>query len=288
MNGGGVADEWFVETLYPEFHQSLRIDEVLFRGRTAFQEALIFRNERFGRVLTLDGVVQTTENDEFCYHEMITHVPIIAHGAVRRVLIIGGGDGGVLREALKHPGVTATMVELDKTVVNICREYMPSLSAGAFDDPRADVRFMDGIKFVAETDEKFDVIIVDSTDPIGPGDVLFTQEFYVDCARCLTEKGMLITQSGVTFMQNDEARNTWERMKSLFVDPAFYVTQVPSYAAGLMTLGWGCHSIEPRQTSVAELTERVSRAGLSTKYYTPAAHHAAFSVPAYIEALKSD
>jgi spermidine synthase len=288
VNGGGAADEWFVETLYPEFHQSLRIDEVLFHGRTAFQEALIFRNERFGRVLTLDGIVQTTENDEFCYHEMIAHVPIIAHGAVRRVLIIGGGDGGVLRETLKHPGVTATMIELDKTVVNICRQYMPSLSAGAFDDPRADVRFMDGIKFVAETDEKFDVIIVDSTDPIGPGDVLFTQEFYVDCARCLTEKGMLITQSGVTFMQNDEARNTWQRMKSLFVDPAFYVTQVPSYAAGLMTLGWGCHSIEPRQTSVAELTERVSRAGLSTKYYTPATHHAAFSVPAYIEALKSD
>ena len=288
MNSGGVADEWFVETLYPEFYQSLRIDEILFRGRTAFQEALIFRNERFGRVLTLDGVVQTTENDEFCYHEMITHVPIIAHGAARRVLIIGGGDGGVLREALKHPELTATMIELDETVVNICRKHMPSLSAGAFDDPRADVRFMDGITFVAETDEKFDVIIVDSTDPIGPGDVLFTQEFYADCARCLTEKGILITQSGVTFMQNNEARGTWQRMKSLFVDPALYVTQVPSYAAGFMTLGWGCHSIEPRQTSVAELTERVSRAGLSTKYYTAAAHHAAFGVPAYIEALKRE
>ena len=288
MTGGRVTDEWFVETLYPEFHQALRIDEILFRGRTTFQEALIFRNERFGRVLTLDGVVQTTENDEFCYHEMIAHVPIIAHGAVQRVLIIGGGDGGVLREALKHPGVTATMIELDETVVNICREHMPSLSAGAFDNPRADVRFMDGIKFVAETDEKFDVIIVDSTDPIGPGAVLFTQEFYADCARCLTGKGVLITQSGVTFMQNDEARATWRRMKSLFIDPALYVAQVPSYAAGFMTSSWGCHSVEPRQTPIEELTARVAQAGLTTNYYTPAAHQAAFGLPAYIEALKSD
>lgn len=283
-----MSGDWFAETLYPEYQQSLRIDEVLFRGKTAFQDALIFRNERFGRVLTLDGVVQTTEKDEFCYHEMIAHVPIVAHGGVERVLIIGGGDGGVLREALKHPGLSATMIELDQTVVDICREHMPSLSAGAFDDPRADVRFMDGIKFVSETDEKFDVIIVDSTDPIGPGEVLFTPEFYADCARCLTENGILVTQSGVTFMQSDEATGTYKRMKSLFVDPALYVTQVPTYGAGFMTLGWGCHSTAPRQSSPDEIAARVAKAGLKTQYYTPAIHRAAFDVPAYIEILKGD
>jgi len=283
-----VTGDWFAETLYPEYQQSLRIDEVLFRGRTAFQEALIFRNERFGRVLTLDGVVQTTERDEFCYHEMIAHVPIVAHGAATNVLIIGGGDGGVLREALKHPGLAATMIELDQTVVDICREHMPSLSAGAFDDPRADIRFMDGIKFVAETPEKFDVIIVDSTDPIGPGEVLFTPEFYADCARCLTEHGILVTQSGVTYMQSDEARGTWKRMKTLFVDPALYVTQVPTYSAGFMTLGWGCHSTAPRQTPPEEIAARVAKAELKTQYYTPAIHRAAFDVPAYIEVLKVD
>lgn len=280
-----MTDRWFSESLYPDFQQSLQIEEVLFEGRTAFQDAVIFRNPRFGRVLTLDGVIQTTENDEFCYHEMITHVPIVAHGEARRVLIIGGGDGGVLRETLKHPLDAAVMIELDETVVNICRQHMPSLSDGAFDNPRADVRFMDGIRFVSETDEKFDVIIVDSTDPIGPGEVLFTPEFYGDCARCLTEKGILVTQSGVTFMQDGEAAATYQRMKSLFTDPGLYITQVPSYAAGFMTFGWGCHSLEPRHTTTEEIARRVSGLDLNARYYTPDAHVASFALPGYIEIL---
>jgi spermidine synthase len=280
-----VSDRWFSETLYPEFRQALKMDEILFEGRTAFQDAVIFRNQRFGRVLTLDGVVQTTEGDEFCYHEMIAHVPIVAHGAAKRVLIIGGGDGGVLREVLKHPVDQAVMIELDETVVNICREFMPSLSDGAFENPRSDVRFMDGIKFVSETDEKFDVIIVDSTDPIGPGEVLFTQEFYADCARCLTERGILVTQSGVTFMQDEEAAQTYQRMEPLFADAALYLTQVPTYAAGFMTFGWGCHSFEPRQTTVAEVISRISRLDLRTRYYTPETHVASFALPGYIAKL---
>lgn len=283
-----MSDRWFSETLYPDFRQSLQIEEILYEGRTAFQDAVIFRNERFGRVLTLDGVVQTTEGDEFCYHEMIAHVPIVAHGAARRVLIIGGGDGGVLREVLKHPIEAAVMIELDETVVNICREFMPSLSAGAFDDPRGDVRFMDGIKFVAETDEKFDVIIVDSTDPIGPGEVLFTQEFYAHCARCLTGRGILVTQSGVTFLQDEEAAQTYRRMKPLFADASLYLTQVPTYAAGFMTFGWGCHSTEPRQTSVAEITQRIAGLDLGARYYTPEIHVASFALPGYIAMLKQN
>jgi spermidine synthase len=283
-----VSDRWFSETLHPNFRQSLQIEEILFEGRTAFQDAVIFHNSRFGRVLTLDGVVQTTEGDEFCYHEMIAHVPIVAHGAAGHVLIIGGGDGGALREVLKHPVEAAVMIELDETVVNICREFMPSLSDGAFDNPRADVRFMDGIKFVSETDEKFDVIIVDSTDPIGPGEVLFTQEFYADCARCLTERGVLVTQSGVTFMQDEEAANTYQRMKPLFADASLYLTQVPTYAAGFMTFGWGCHSAELRQTDLAEITSRVAKLDLATRYYTPETHVASFALPGYIAALTRD
>ena len=281
-----MSGDWFSETLYPEFQQSLTIDDVLFEGCTAFQDAVIFRNSRFGRVLTLDGVVQTTERDEFCYHEMMAHVPMIAHGAVEKVLIIGGGDGGVLRETLKHPTVQTTMIELDETVVEICREHMPSLSDGAFDNDRADVRFMDGIKFVKETDEKFDVIIVDSTDPIGPGKVLFTDDFYSDCARCLIERGILITQSGVTFMQDEEARATYQRMTSQFADSSLYITQVPTYAAGFMTFGWGCHSTEPRQTPLYEIERRLAPLDLKTKYYTSAMHVASFALPGYIEALK--
>ena len=281
-----MSGDWFSETLYPEFRQSLAIDEVLFKGRNAFQDAVIFRNSRFGRVLTLDGVVQTTEHDEFCYHEMMVHVPMIAHGTVEKVLIIGGGDGGVLRETLKHPTVQTTMIELDKTVVEICRKHMPSLSNGAFDNERADLRFMDGIKFVKETTERFDIILVDSTDPIGPGEVLFTDDFYSDCARCLTENGVLVTQSGVTFMQDEESRATYRRMKRQFADPSLYITQVPTYTAGFMTFGWGSHSTEPRQTTLNEIERRLAPLDLKTKYYTAATHVASFALPGYIDALK--
>ncbi|MBK18654.1 MAG: spermidine synthase [Rhodospirillaceae bacterium] len=282
-----MSERWFSETLYADFQQSLLIEEVLFEGRTNFQDVLIFQNPRFGKVLTLDGVIQTTERDEFCYHEMMVHVPMIAHGDVKKLLIIGGGDGGILREALKHPNVQPTMIELDRTVVDICREHLPSLSDGAFENDRADVQFMDGIKFVKETAEKFDVIIVDSTDPIGPGEVLFTDDFYSDCANCLTERGILVTQSGVTYMQSDEARGTYERMRKLFEDSALYITQVPTYSAGFMTFGWGCHSVEPRQTSLEDIEKRLTTLDLNLRYYSAATHVASFALPNYIEALKN-
>lgn len=280
-----MSGRWFSETLYPDFHQAFEVSRVLYEGRSGFQGIVVFENPRFGRVLVLDGVIQTTERDEFCYHEMIVHVPLIAHGAARRVLIVGGGDGGCLREVLKHPVEKATMVELDDTVVKLCREFMPSLSAGAFDDPRTDLRFMDGIEFMARTEERFDVIIVDSTDPIGPGEVLFTEAFYRDCHRCLTDRGILVTQSGVTFMQADEAAGTFRRMRGLFADAALYVTQVPTYTAGFMTLGWGARSPAPRATPLAELERRVADVGLDTRYYSARVHQAAFALPVYIERL---
>ncbi len=279
--------KWYPESLYSDFQQSFEIENIVFEGRTKFQEMVIFENKRFGRVLALDGVIQTTEADEFCYHEMMTHVPLVAHGDTKNVLIIGGGDGGVLREAIKHPLDRVTMIELDETVVQLCREHMPSLSNGAFDDPKADLRFMDGIKFVSETSDTFDVIIVDSTDPIGPGEVLFTEEFYRNCARCLTERGILITQSGVAWMQEEEARATFKRMESIFLDPNLYITQVPTYAAGLMTLGWGSKSKEPRLTPKSEIEKRISGLNLESRYYNAEIHEACFSLPAYIENLKN-
>ncbi len=281
MNG-----DWFSETLYPDFRQVLQIDRIIYQARTGFQDICIFENPRFGRVLTLDGIIQTTEKDEFCYHEMIVHVPMVAHGAAKNVAIIGGGDGGALEEALKHPVEKVTMVELDDSVVKLCREYLPSICGDAFDDPRTDLQFMDGVKFVRETDQKFDVIIVDSTDPIGPGEVLFTRAFYADCRDCLTQAGVLVTQSGVTFMQDDEARGTYARMDSLFEDAGFFITQVPTYGAGFMTLGWGCRSTAPRATPLDEIRRRIDGLDLDTRYYSPEAHCASFALPAYIEALK--
>ncbi|MCS9087187.1 polyamine aminopropyltransferase, partial [Pseudomonas aeruginosa] len=192
----------YQETLYQGYGQRFSIDNMLHEVRTEHQHLVIFENARMGRVMALDGVIQTTEADEFIYHEMLTHVPILAHGAARRVLIIGGGDGGMLREVAKHKSVERiTMVEIDGTVVDMCKAFLPNHSQGAFDDPRLNLVIDDGMRFVATTEERFDVIISDSTDPIGPGEVLFSENFYQACRRCLNEGGILVTQNGTPFMQ---------------------------------------------------------------------------------------
>lgn len=280
--------EWFDEALHEGvthkgYTQRFEISKVLFRETTEFQDLIIFETPFFGKVLALDGIIQTTEADEFCYHEMMVHVPVMAHGSAKRVLIIGGGDGGCLREALRHPGIErATMVEIDRTVVDLCREHMPSLSDGAFDDPRADLIITDGLKFVAETDQRFDVIIVDSTDPIGPGEVLFTETFYRDCKRCLTPGGVLVTQNGVPFFQGDEVAMTKTRLSPVFVDAGFYATVVPTYIGGFMTLGWGTDNPDLRNVPATTLEARFSDSGIKTRYYTPATHVAAFALPAFV------
>jgi len=287
VTSGRLTEEWFAETLFPDFQQRLRVTRVIHREKTPFQELGILETPRFGRVLTLDGVVQTTEKDEFCYHEMLAHVPILAHGAVRKVLIIGGGDGGVLREALRHKGVEkAVMVEIDGGVVEACRKYLPSLGAGAFEDPRTELLIADGFRYVKETAERFDVVIVDSTDPKGPAVPLFGDGFYADVRSRLTERGVVVCQSGVGFLQPDEARGTCARMKRLFADGTLYMTQVPTYAAGPMLLGWGAMSVEPRTTPLAMLEGRHREAKIATRYYSPAIHAACFSLPPYLEALK--
>jgi len=275
--------EWFTETLHPWLAQRLRIDRVLFRDKTEHQDLIIFENERFGRVLTLDGVVQTTEGDEFVYHEMMAHVPIVAHGAVRRVLIVGGGDGGMAREVLKHKAVErVTMVEIDRGVVDMSIEHLPSLSAGAFDDPRLDLVIADGAKFVAETEARFDVIIVDSTDPIGPGEVLFTAAFYADCKRCLTAGGIIVTQNGVPSLQGSEVTNSWRRLGKSFQDVWFYVAAVPTYQGGFMTLGWASDDPAKRRHDVATIEARFAPLGIATRYYTPAIHQACFALPKFV------
>lgn len=274
---------WFTETLHPWLAQRLRIDRVLFRDKTEHQDLIIFENERFGRVLTLDGVVQTTEGDEFVYHEMMAHVPIVAHGGARRVLIVGGGDGGMAREVLKHKAVeTLTMVEIDRGVVDMSREHLPSLSAGAFDDPRLDLVIADGAKFVAETEKRFDVIIVDSTDPIGPGEVLFTAAFYAACKRCLTPGGIVVTQNGVPSLQGSEVTNSWNRLGQSFKDVWFYVAAVPTYQGGFMTLGWASDDPAKRRHDVATVEARFAPLGIDTRYYTPAIHQACFALPKFV------
>jgi spermidine synthase len=273
----------FQETLYDAVSQNLRIDKLYFEHKTAHQHLMIFHNAMLGRVMTLDGIVQTTERDEFIYHEMMAHVPILAHGNARQVLIVGGGDGGMLREVLKHTSVEeATMVEIDATVIDMAKQYLPNHSAGAFDDPRTNIIISDGIDFVGQTEQRFDVIISDSTDPIGPGEVLFTDNFYRYCANLLNPGGIMVTQNGVAFFQLDEVTTTHQRMKQSFADQAFYSAAVPTYYGGVMTFAWGCQDRRAREVDLATLQQRFEQSAIATRYYTPDIHQASFALPRYI------
>ena len=276
---------WTVETLHDDFRQCLREDAILYDSETAHQRLRVIENATFGRVLTLDDVVQTTEGDEFIYHEMMAHVPLLAHGQARRVLIIGGGDGGMAREVLRHPSVEhVTMVEIDAGVVKFARQYLPSLSAGAFDDARLKLVIADGAAFVRESAESFDVIIADSTDPVGPGEVLFTDSFYGHVRRRLAEGGIFVTQNGVPFLQGDELKGTMRAFRSLFHDATCYLATIPTYAGGPMAFGWGTDSVA-RQVELAVLETRFAAAGIAARYYTPEVHKAAFALPGYVKAL---
>jgi spermidine synthase len=277
--------EWAHESLYPTYRQSLRVDRLLYDSATEHQRIRVFENARFGRVLTLDGVVQTTEGDEFIYHEMMAHVPLFAHGAARRVLIVGGGDGGLAREVLRHRAVErVTMVEIDGGVVDFCREYLPGLSAGAFDDPRLELVIADGAAYVAKSAERFDVVLVDSTDPLGPGEALFTHGFYGGVRERFAEGGILVTQNGVPFLQPEELTASVRAFRGLFRDAACYLATVPTYAGGPMAFGWATDG-EARAVPAAVLAERVAAAGIATRYYTPEVHAAAFALPGYVAKL---
>lgn len=277
---------WYRESLYDHWQQSFLVTRELYRSQSGLQEIVLFETPGFGRVLTLDGAIQVTTGDEFIYHEMLAHVPLYAHGAVKDVCVVGGGDGGMLREILKHKGVErAVLVEIDGGVVDFCKQYMPTVSDGAFDDPRTEVIIADGIDFMATTDRKFDVIVIDSTDPIGPGEVLFSEAFYKDCARCLTEDGIVVNQNGVPFLQGEEITDTYRRRKPHFADVGYYVAAVPTYVGGLMALGWASRSTRPGAETAETIAARFAAAPVATRYYTPELHKASFALPKFIKDL---
>ena len=277
---------WFTEKLHANYQLRLLVTQTLFQEKTAHQDLVIFENPVMGRILALDGVIQTTEGDEFIYHEMLAHVPILAHGRAKRVLVVGGGDGGMLRRVLQHRGVEqATLVEIDPGVIELCRKYLPSIGENVFDVPRARVVIADGAKYMAETEDKYDVVIVDSTDPIGPGEVLFSAAFYGDCKRRLNAGGILVTQSGVPFLQKTELTNSYQRLKQHFADASFYLAPVPTYAGGFMAFGWASDDLEARRQPQAVIADRFAKSGLSTRYYNADVHVAAFALPNYVRVL---
>lgn len=281
-----ATDCWLNETLYPGWSQRFLVRRELARLRSPFQDIMIFESESHGRVMVLDGVIQITEADEFVYQEMIAHVPLITHGAAERVLIIGAGDGGVLRRVLQHHAVRhAVMVEIDGEVIRLAREFLPAIGGDAWNDPRAEVIVGDGIDYVRRApDAAFDVIVVDSTDPIGVGEVLFTDEFYAHCARILSARGLIVNQCGVPFMQVQELRETSARRRRFFPQVTAYLAAVPTYVGGFMTLGLAAKDDSCLRPGVATIRERASVAGIlgTARYWSPEVQEAAFALPPFI------
>lgn len=252
-------------------------------------DLVLFDNAAFGRVMVLDGAIQLTTADEFIYHEAMAHVGLLAHGDVRRVLIIGGGDGGIAREVLRHPCVEAvTLVEIDRAVIDLAAAHLPQVSAGAFDDPRLAIVIEDGARFVSRTEARFDAVIVDSPDPIGPGAALFGRDFYQCCSGLLADGGVMITQSGMPFLNQDWFARHASDLAAVFPARRFFLTTVPTYTGGPMAHGFATH--DPAVFSVSEeaLAARLAAAGFAPFYWTPEVHRAAFALPGYIARLVGD
>ncbi len=279
-----MAERWFSETLTPGTRLSLRASRVLRHERTGSHELALFENETFGRVLLLDGAVQVTSRDEFMYHEMMAHVPILAHGEARNVLIVGGGDCGLAQEVLKHASVQhVVQVEVDPSVVELSRRHFAEINAGVFADPRFALVIADGAAYVHGTAEQFDVVLIDSTDPIGPGVALFTQAFYADVHRLLRPGGVLVTQNGVPFVQPQEFASAMRNLAATFRQVTSYAVCVPTYFGGHLALGWSSDDDTALNVRTEELESRFAAAALSTRYYSPRHHNAAFALPRYME-----
>jgi len=281
-----AKQRWISETLFePQgFRMSYAVDELLYEARTRHQHMVLFKNRFFGKVLMLDGATQVTARDEFVYHEMMTHLPILAHGKARDILIIGGGDCGIAEEVLKHKTVRrVTQVEIDASVVEFSRKHFPEFTRPVFRDKRFELVIGDGMKFVAGTECRFDVIIVDSTDPQGPGAVLFTRKFYAGCKRCLTKGGVLVTQNGAPMFQPGELKSTVAKLSKLFKDATCTVAAIPTYVGGFMAMGFATDNPALRKVTARTIAARHRKAGgFATRYWTPEVHRAAFALPRFI------
>jgi spermidine synthase len=253
------------------------VDDIICRETTPYQELVVAETQAYGRMLALDGAIQTTMVDEFVYHEMITHVPLMTHPDPKRVAIIGGGDGGAVREVLKHPGVEAVyLIEIDERVVETCRQYFPTLSA-QLDNPRAHVDCTDGIQWVRQARD-FDVILVDSTDPVGPATGLFQPEFYQSVADALGPQGVMVAQSESPFLEPDVIQTVVQGMKTAFPIVRLYLAAIPTYPSGLWSFTLGSKGPLPGPADP-------KRSIAATRYWTPEVHQAAFALPRFVEDL---
>ena len=278
---------WFSERHTKGVKFSIKVDRQLFTGHSEFQRIDIFDSKEFGRFLALDGYMMLTEKDEFIYHEMIVHVPMAVHPNVKKVLVIGAGDGGVIRELCRYETIeTIDMVEIDELVVEVSKKYLPT-TACCFDDPRLNIYYQDGLKFVRTKENEYDLIIVDSTDPFGPGEGLFTKEFYGNCFKALNETGIMVNQHESPFYQTDAIamQRAHKRIVESFPISRVYQAHIPTYPSGHWLFGFASKKYHPIKDF--QKTKWNAR-GMKTKYYNTGIHVGSFALPNYVEELLRD
>lgn len=275
---------WYTEQQTDEVRFSIKVKQHLYTGKSEFQDVDVFENEEFGKFLTLDGLMMVTEKDEFIYHDMITHVAMATNPSIKKVLVIGGGDGGTVRELTRYSHIEKIdMVEIDKLVVDVSREYLP-ITASKLDDPRVSLYFEDGIRFVADTKEIYDLILVDSTDPIGPGEGLFTTEFYQNCFNILSDNGILVNQSESPYYDqfSHEMKRAHKKIKNIFPISKVYQFHMPTYPSGHWLFGFASKNLDP----IKDVDfDKWSALGIKTKYYNPQLHVGCFALPSYVQEM---
>jgi len=272
---------WYYEALFNDVRLALE-GKLIYGEKTPYQNLQIYQTSRLGKILVLDKMTQTAEKDEFIYHEMVTHPLLLTHPRPEKVLIIGAGDGGVLREVLKHDVKQAYLVEIDERVINLSIKYLPSLSKGAFSDKRTRLIIADGAQFIRQTREKFDVVIIDSPDPVGMAKVLFTRNFYVNIFSILGSSGMMIRQTGSTMFQPNELQENYRIMKKIFPFVTPQLAAVPTYIGGFFSFIIGSKKINPPDVPYKLIAKRYAKSRLNTKYYNPDIHFASMKLPNYL------
>ena len=274
---------WFSEYHSKGAKMSIRIDKQLYSGQSEFQRIDVFDSPEFGRFLTLDGLMMLTEKDEFMYHEMITHVAMASNPDIKKILVIGAGDGGTVRELTRYKTVEhIDMVEIDEEVVTVCKEYLPQ-TACKLDDPRVHLYFEDGLRYVRTKENTYDLIIVDSTDPFGPGERLFTSEFYGNCFNALTENGILVNQHESPYYEEDAKamQRAHKRIREFFPICKVYQVHIPTYPSGHWLFGFASKTVDPLSFDADKWNEL----GIKTKYYNTDLHKGCFAIPNYVKEL---
>ena len=279
----GIVEKYYKEITPAGFGVAIEAGKVLFSGQSEFQKVEVFEtNSALGRVLTLDDLMMTTEGDEFYYHEMIAHIPMMNHKCPKSVLVIGGGDGGTVREVLKHNTVEKVVLcEIDGMVIDACRQFLPGI-AGKLDDERVEIRVEDAIEFIKDKNNEYDIVLIDSTDPMGPGEGLFTEEFYTNVKNSLKEGGIISAQSESPVVNKEEIKKMYSLLKKVFPIVLTYTSNIPTYPGGYWAWAYCSNSVEPLsyidEARCAEVTK-------TCKIYNKDYHLARFALPNYLKEL---